>query len=149
VGSQGSFSVFNRAVPPSVAEKALQPGADWLQLALCYAEIVGAEPRVPRNTDQHPALAHAPAPTLHISEIESASSVSFTDRNAPHSYTVWNVTFDSHGRVAAASAASLPDYVAHVVNGKEPTETPLPPMTEPKVVPLPPQAQPKTTPIPQ
>jgi len=149
VGSERSRSVFNRAVPSSMAEKDLQPGASWLQLGMCYAEIVGAEPRVPRRTNTNPALLGAPAPTLLISEQNHSASVSFTDSHARNRYTVWDISFDGHGRVVAATATSLANSVAHLVTGKTPTEKPLPPQSEPKVIPLPPPAQPKTNPIPQ
>ncbi|MGA7886873.1 MAG: hypothetical protein WCA44_14100 [Acidobacteriaceae bacterium] len=149
VGSPRSLSVFNRAVPSSVAEKDLQSGGSWLQLALCYAEIVGAEPRVPRGTDANPALLRAPTPTLLVSEVNHTTSVTFTDRDALHRYTVWNISFDDHGRVAGATATSLADYAARVMNGKEPTEKSLPQQPEPKVIPLSPSPQPKTKPLPQ
>jgi hypothetical protein len=149
IGSARSLSAFNRAVPSSMAEKDLQPEGAWLEFGLCYAEIVGAEPRVPRNTATNPTLLHAPAPTLRISEENRTTSVSFTDRNAAHSYTVWEIAFDSLGRVVTASAASLADYVAHVLNGKMPQEKPLPAESQPKVIPLPPSTQPQTKPLPQ
>lgn len=149
VGSARSLSVFNRVVSSSAAEKNLQSGGSWLQLALCYAAIVGAEPRVPRDTNRDPALVRAPDPTLLISEVNHTASVSFTDRDAPHRYSVWNITFDEHGRVMSATSASLADYAAQVVNGKEPAEKPLPQEAEPRVITLPPPQQPKTKPIPQ
>lgn len=149
VGSQRSLSVFNRAVPAALAEKELQSGGSWLQMALCYAEIVGAEPRVPRETDTNPGLMRAPAPTLLISEENHSASVSFTDRNAAHRYTVWDVAFDGRGRVIAATATPLGDSTAGAINGKMPTEKPLPAEGEPKVIPLPPASQPKAQPLPQ
>lgn len=149
VGSRRSLAVFNRAVPSSVAEKELQPSGAWLQLALCYAEMVGAEPRVPRETDASPALLRAPAPTLRISEEDHREGVIFTDRSAQHRYMVWDIDFDSHGRATAASATPLAEYEMHAVNGKTPTERPFPTQPEPKVIPLPPTSQPTTKPIPQ
>jgi hypothetical protein len=149
VGSERSLSVFNRAVSSSEAEKELQSDGSWLQLGLCYAEITGAEPRVPRASDKDPALLRAPSPTLLISEVNHMARVSFTDRDATHRYTVWDIEFDRHGRVVAATATSLADYVAHVVHGKAPTEKPLPPRPEPKVVHLPSPSQPQTKPLPQ
>lgn len=149
VGSERSLAVFNRAVDSSLAKKDLQSGGSWLQLGLCYAEIVGAEPRVPRETDANPALLRAPSPTLLISEVNQTASVTFTDRDAPHRYSVWSVNFDSHGHVVAATSTSLADYVAQVVNGQTPREKPLPAQQEPKVIHLPPPTEPQTKPIPQ
>lgn len=149
VGSPRSFSVFNRAVPSPVAEKDLQSGGSWLQLALCYAEVVGAEPRVPRETDANPALTRAPTPTLLVSEVNHTTSVTFTDRDASHRYTVWNISFDQHGRAVAAMTTTLADYAARTVNGVTPIEKPLPKQPEPKVIPLPPPAQPRSNPLPQ
>ncbi len=149
VDSERSFSVFNRVVPSSVAEKDLQPEASWLELALCYAEIAGAEPRVLREMDTNAALLRAPAPALQVSEVNHTANVLFTDRSAQHSYTVWNVTFDSHGRVMAATAITLSDYVARVLSGKPPKGKPFPSGAQPKVIPMPPVAAPKTKPVPQ
>ena len=149
VGSERSLSVFNRAVPAAVAEKELQSGGSWLQLALCYAEIVGAEPRVLRETDTTPGLVRAPAPTLLISEETHSASVTFTDRNAAHRYTVWDVAFDGRGHAVAATAMPVGDYVPPAINGRMPPAKPLPAQAEPKVIPLPPASQPKTEPLPQ
>jgi len=149
VGSERSLSVFNRAVPGSLAEKELQPSGAWLQLALCYAELAGAEPRVPRAADTDPALVRAPAPTLLISEVNHTASVTFTDRIAPHRYTVWTVAFDGRGRVVAATATSLGDYIGRNVHGKAPEERPLPAQSQPKIIPLPPASEPKVQSPPQ
>lgn len=149
VGSERSFSVFNRAVPHSVAEKELAPGGSWLRLGLCYTAIAGAESRVPRDTDTNPALVRAPAPTLRISEKSRSTSVSFTDCNAPHQYTVWDLTFDGRGRIVAAGTTSLSDYAARAVNGKAPRQKLLPEPAQPEQKPIPPGVHPKAEPIPQ
>jgi hypothetical protein len=149
VGSERSFSVFNRAIPPLVAEKELASGGSWLRLGLCYAAIAGAEPRVPRDTDTNPALVRAPAPTLRISEKSRSIGVSFTDRNAPHQYTVWDLAFDGYGRIVAASTTSLSDYAARAVNGKAPRQKLLPAPARPEQKPTAPESTPKAEPIPQ
>lgn len=149
VGSKRSLSVFNRIVSPAAAEGALKTDGPWLQLALCYAEIVGAEPRVPRDTNEDPALVRAPLPTLLISEGNGTASVSFTDRSSSHGYAVWNVVFDRRGRATAATAAALSDYIAHVVKGKQPEERPFPSGSAPKALPQPPASAPEAKPLPQ
>jgi hypothetical protein len=149
VGSERSLSVFNRAVSALAAEKDLQSGGPWLQLGLCYAEMVGAQPRVPREANTNPALLRAPAPTLLISEVNHTASVSFTDRDALHCYTVWNLSFNASGRIIAVTATSLADYTERVITGKAPTEKRLYQQPRPKVIPLPPAPQPKAKPLPQ
>ncbi len=150
IGSERSLAVFNRAVAAASAEKALNPdgSGNWLQLAVCYAEFVGAEPWVITQANQEASLIHAPQPTLRVSEIDHFSHVVFADRDAPGRYQVWDVTFSSQGRVTAATESTLADYVARAASNQEPKEKPMPPGAEPKTIPLPAQSEPKTIPTP-
>ena len=151
VGSERSVAVFNRAVAAASAEKALNPGGsgNWLKLAVCYAEFVGAEPWVITQANQESGLIHAPQPTLRVSEIDHTSHVVFADRDAPGRYQVWDVAFSSHGRVIAATESTLADYIARATSNQEPKEKPMPPGAEPKTIPLPAQTEPKTVSTPQ
>ena len=149
IGSERSMTVFNRAVPASIAAHALDPQAHWLLYALCYAEVAGAEPRVPSHFNGNLALVRAPAPTLQISEASSVTSVLFTDRDAPAHYNVWSVSFNQAGHVTAAAATTLADYVAHQRGGANPPEKIMPPGQEPPVKVLPPQQEPPVKTIPQ
>lgn len=150
VGSERSLAVFNRAVAADSAEKALDPSGsgNWLQLAVCYAEFVGAEPWVITQANQETGLVRAPQPVLRVSEVDHLSHVVFADRDAPGRYQVWGVTFSSKGRVLAATESTLVDYIARTTSNEEPKEKTMPPGAEPKTIPLPAQTEPKTIPTP-
>jgi len=148
-GSERSIAVFNRVVPPEVAEKAVQPDGPWLLMSLCYVDMVGAESHVLQRSGSDVALALAPLPTLHVSEAAPTRQVIFTDRNAPGQYLVWTLTFTGKGRLLTATAAKLSDYTAPLRNGKEPPVRPLPAGKEPPVRILPPGQQPQVKPLPQ
>lgn len=148
-GSERSIAVFNRVVPADVAAKAVQPEGKWLLLALCYADIVYAHANVLNQAGAEVGLARAPLPTLHLSVERTARFVLFTDRNAPGQYLVWDIDLDDKGRLTAASATQLSDFVAKVRNGAEPTPKPLPEGKEPHVKVLPPEKEPTVKTIPQ
>ncbi|HTX42353.1 MAG TPA: hypothetical protein VMD25_11030 [Acidobacteriaceae bacterium] len=150
IGSERSLAVYNRAIPPEAAGKALNPdgSGSWLQLAVCYAEFVGAEPWVITQANQETGLVRAPQPTLRVSEVDHLDHVVFADRDAPGRYQVWDVTFSNKGRVLAASESTLADYVARATSNEELQEKPMPPGAEPKTIPLPAQSEPKTVPTP-
>ncbi|HZZ37912.1 MAG TPA: hypothetical protein VFE06_02195 [Acidobacteriaceae bacterium] len=148
-GSERSIAVFNRVVPPEIAEKALQPDGQWLLMGLCYTDMVGAESHALQRSGSDISLALAPLPTLHINEGASTRQVIFTDRNAPGKYLVWTLTFTNSGRLLSANATRLSDYVAPFRNGKEPPVRPMPPGKEPPVKVLPPGKEPNVKPLPQ
>jgi hypothetical protein len=148
-GSERSIAVFNRMVPPEVAQKALDPEGSWLLMGLCYTEMVGAESHILRRSGADVSLGLAPLPTLHITEDTSMRQVIFTDRNAPGQYLVWVLTFSSKGRLLTATASKLSDYTAPLRNGKEPPVVPVPTGKEPPVKVLPPGQEPPVKPQPQ
>ncbi len=149
-GSERSIAVFNRVVPDAIAAKAIDPNGKWLALALCYADIVyGNANAMQRAGSEEIGLARAPLPLLRLSEAKNAAGVLFTDRNAPGEYLVWNITLNEKGRVIAASALQLSDYVARVRNGREPVTKPLPEGQEPKIKVLPRPTDPPVKPTPQ
>lgn len=145
-GSERSIAVFNRVVPPDVAAAAIQPDGKWLPLALCYADIVYGNANVVNRSGSDPGLARAPEPLLHLSEGNSERRIVFTDRNAPGQYLVWTITLDMKGRITAASALQLSDYVARVRKGADLIEKPMPEGKEPPVKTLPPQPEPPVKP---
>jgi hypothetical protein len=159
-GSDRSIAVFNRVVPAAVAAKALDPNGKWLTLGLCYADIVyGSVNAMQRAGSVDVGLAQAPLPLLRLSEAKGATGIVFTDRNAPGEFLVWSIVMDDKGRVTAASAQQLSDYVARIRNGAEPVarqipegkEPPVrmvPPGQEPPVKPMPPGQEPPVTPLP-
>jgi len=148
-GSERSIAVFNRVVPADVAAAAIQPDGKWLALGLCYADMAYGNANIVNRAGDEMGLARAPQPLLHLSEGNSARSIVFTDRNAPGQYLVWTITFSQKGRVTAASALQLSDYVARVRNGAEPAVKPMPQGAEPPVKTLPPGQEPPVKPQPQ
>lgn len=149
VGSQRSLGVFNRAVAPPAAQRALQPDGEWLALAACYAALDGAEPFIPEDAAADPVLVRAPTPTFQISELNGSRTVLFTDRDAPGHYRVWTIVFNAQGHVVSAAAQSVSDFVARPLNPVAPREKAIQPGAEPKTIPLPAPAQPKEVPTPQ
>jgi hypothetical protein len=148
-GSERSIAVFNRVVPADIAAKAVQPEGKWLLLALCYADIVYAHANVLNQAGAEVAFARAPLPTLHLSVEKADRSVLFTDRNAPGQYLVWEVSLNDKGRLTAATATQLSDFVARIRSNVEPLPKPLPQGQEPHVKVLPPEKEPTVKTIPQ
>ncbi|HEY1807866.1 MAG TPA: hypothetical protein VGG42_04845 [Acidobacteriaceae bacterium] len=148
-GSERSIAVFNRVVPPEVAENALRPNGGWLLMGLCYAELVGAESHALLRSGSDVSLALAPIPTLHITQSAPTRQVIFTDRNAPGRYLVWVLTFSEKGRLLTASATKLSDYTAPLRKGEEPPVLPMPPGKQPPVKVAPPGREPAVIPLPQ
>lgn len=149
IGGERSIAVFNRVLSPVAARKELQPSGHWLELGVCYAEMVGARPRVPESPTGQIALLRAPAPTLRISEANNTSDILFTDRDSPDSYKVWSLSFNADGRLMSARASTLPNYEAHLDIGRKPRVRVLPTPAQPKSIPLPPSAKPETKPLPR
>lgn len=138
-GSERSIAVFNRVVPAAVAAKAIDPNGKWLTLGLCYADIVyGSVNAMQRAGAADIGLAQAPLPLLRLSEAKNATGIVFTDRNAPGEFLVWSITMNDKGRIVAASAQQLSDYVVHVRQGAEPKIRKIPPGKEPVIRTLPP-----------
>lgn len=107
-----TMSVFNQAVPAELAQRDAAPDGHWLQLAITYAVIAGAEPRVPKHPEQQPGLMQAPDPTLKVSEAEHTREIVFSDRQAPRKYTVWTVDLNHQGRVTDAGIRVISDFEA-------------------------------------
>ena len=148
-GSERSIAVFNRIVPADVARQAIEPDGKWLTLGLCYADIAYGNANALNKPGAEVGLTRAPIPILRLSEEHTGRAVLFTDRNAPGEYLVWTLNFTNHGRLLAASALQLSDYVARVRHGAPLREKPLPQGKEPKVKPLPPEKEPTVKPLPQ
>jgi hypothetical protein len=149
VESERTMAVFNRAIPAQTAKSAMAADGSWLELGVCYAELAGAEPRVPQRTPQDPGLVKAPLPTLHIAEDDPNNEIVFTDRDAPGGYRVWTIFVNRKGRVTAAHTVSLADYVGHSPTVQEPREKIMPESAEPREKPMPEGQQPPVVPKPQ
>ena len=106
-GAKRTMSVFNQAVPADVAKRDAGPDGHWLQLAMTYAVIAGAEPRVPRQPEQQPGLMQAPDPTL---KAGATDEVIFSDRQAERKYTVWTIELNTAGRVTDAAIRVIADF---------------------------------------
>jgi type IV secretory pathway VirJ component len=138
------LSVFNHAVPADLAKQAVEPDGHWLTLAMCFAEIAGAEPRVPQNPEVETALLSAPPPTLQTSQAHGAMEIQFTGRDAPRQYTVWSITVNGAGRALAAEAHIYPERIyAENASAAQPPSLPI---TAEPVQPAPPAiAQPESS----
>lgn len=151
IGSERMLSVFNHAVPADLAKQAVQPNGQWLTLAMCFAEIAGAEPRVPQNPEIDAALLSAPPPTLHVSQLHGAMDIEFTGLDAPRQYTVWSITVNGAGRALAAEAHTYPEHIyAEKATAALPPSVPVEPArtetSQPVPAAQPENAQPVETP---
>ena len=157
-GAKRTTSVFDQAVPVDVATRDIEPEGHWLHLAMTYAVIAGAEPRVPNVAEQQPGLMKAPEPDLKLSQASHAREVVFSDHQAPRHYTVWTIDFNGQGRATDATATPIADYVPAAQNPTEPAQKQIEPekrskktkeMEEPKVKVMPEPPEPKAKPAPQ
>jgi hypothetical protein len=153
IGQKRTMSVFNQAVPAELAKQEVQPDGHWLTLAICFAEIAGAEPRVPKHPELETELIKAPAPTLRVSEARGTTEIQFTGRQAPTNYTVWNISLDKQGRAVEAASATYPNYTGQpqVAQAKQPVEKVIKVKepSEPKVKVLPNLPDPTQKTVPQ
>lgn len=154
-GAKRTSSVFDQAVPADVAARDTEPEGHWLQLAMTYAVIAGAEPRVPNIAEEQPGLMKAPEPALKLSEASHAREIVFSDHQAPRHYTVWTIDFNGQGRAVVANASTIADYVPAAQNAAEPPTVTksgrvkkTKELEEPKVkvIPEPPEPTPKPAP---
>lgn len=154
-GAKRTTSVFDQAVPAELAKRDIEPEGHWLQLAMTYAVIAGAEPRVPNVAEQQPGLMKAPEPDLTVSQASHAREVIFSDHQAPRHYTVWTIDFNGQGRATDANASTIADYVPAAQKAAEPPQKETQKkvkktqeMEEPKVkvIPEPPEPTPKPAP---
>lgn len=146
VGSERSLAVFNRAIPATVVKQALNPNGSWLELGVCYAEMVGGGPDVLTNSSGD---AGGPSPTLQVSEADGTRAVVFTEQDGPGRYRVWTVNFSGQGRAVSATAVSGSSDAGREINGTMPKEEPLPPAARPKETVLRPSSEPRPQPLPQ
>lgn len=157
-GAKRTTTVFDGAVPVDVAMRDIEPEGHWLQLAMTYAVIAGAEPRVPQVAEQQTGLMKAPEPDLKLSDASHVHEVVFSDHQAPRHYTVWTIDFNGQGRAIEASASTIADYVPAAQIAAEPpvkeTEAGIKVkktkgMEEPKVKVIPEPPEPTAKPAPQ
>jgi hypothetical protein len=110
-----NYEIFNSLVTPEMAEKNSAPGGEWLSLGVCYAEMTGGKPHVPRDPSLDPATIKAPAPTVYLDPVARRRVISFPDRDADDVVKMWSVSLDLKGRVVAASNEDRSTYEAHAV----------------------------------
>jgi hypothetical protein len=117
-GAKRTMSVFNQAVPAEVAKRDAGPDGHWLQLAMTYAVIAGAEPRVPRQPEQQTGLMQAPDPMF--KGMGTANEVIFSDRQAPRKYTIWTIDLNAQGRATTAGIRVISDFEAPQTAASQP-----------------------------
>lgn len=97
-----TIAVFNRVLPAETAVSTADEQGDWIEVAMTFAAVAGAEPGLVMSADAEPALYRAPHPTAEISTTDHLHLVRFTDREDRGLYSVWEVSLDNRGRVVAA-----------------------------------------------
>ena len=97
-----TIAVFNRVLPAETAASTADEQGDWIELAMTFAAVTGAEPSLVMSLQVEPALYRAPHPTAEISTTDHVHLVRFSDREERGLYSVWEVSLDNRGRVVAA-----------------------------------------------
>lgn len=125
-----NYELFNSLVSPETADKDSVAGGEWLSLGVCYAEMVGGKPNVPRDPSLDPATIKAPAPTVHIDAATGQRNIRFPDRDAADVVKMWSVSLDPKGRVLAASNEDTSTYAAQIMQPAVEPARPRPPVSE-------------------
>ena len=112
IANPHSIEVFNAAISPAPSAtevlSAAQAGNQPLLLrSLCYLAMVGEEPASlgPSSADQ--ATIHAPVPTL-VFQNKGKIRQQISIRSSQNSYQVWALTFQSGGKLLAATRQEHP-----------------------------------------
>lgn len=110
-GNSGTIAAFNQIR----REDGSNPSPGWLETALCYAALAGADPSVGALTGADPLS--QPAPPLAEMQVllDGAAIVRFTDEaSLPHPQ-LWNLTFNPAGallKVTREPAVLYPRWIA-------------------------------------
>ena len=123
--AKNTIAVFNRVVPAAMAAQSIQPDGPWLQLAVCYAAMAGASPRVLNQANFKLALLNAPVTSLRMSEGSSRRHIVFTDPGSSGGYTVWSIHLSGKGRVTAARAKSFSKSSEQGISQSVPKQVPV------------------------
>jgi hypothetical protein len=112
IANPHSIDVFNAAVStaPSATQilSAAQSGDQPLLVrTLCYLAMVGEEPDALASPSSERATIHAPIPTL-IFQDKAKILQQISVRSSQNSYQVWSLTFQSGGKLLAATREEHP-----------------------------------------
>ncbi len=140
-----NYALFNRLVPASLAAQSVDPAGKWLVYAVCYAEMVGAQPNVPDDPGLDVALVHAPPSTFRMDAVTHTRQVQFPDRESANAYAVWTLSLNKNGRIAGASVEDASTFTPQVVRLQEPAGKILPNPAQPTARMLNPTENPKIT----
>ncbi|GGH04401.1 hypothetical protein [Silvibacterium dinghuense] len=102
ITSRQTLELFNHLVAKEELRNAMKPYGSWLAAGVCYAELNGMEPRVPRRPETDPATAGAMPPSLLLDGENGDRRIIFSDRASEHGYTVWTVVVDAQGVLRSA-----------------------------------------------
>ncbi len=105
-----NYALFNSLVPQSIASQDLASRGNWLELGACYAEMTGADIKIPRGGSIEAGVAEAPTATIHIDPKHKFSLITFADRESTGTFRVWSVSFNRSGRVTDAGTQVYPVY---------------------------------------
>ncbi len=96
-----SGATVNRALPPSILYKNLEPVQGWIAASACIAEMAGAYPHIPNEPFLSEDIITAPSPLIRL-KLDGSRETLFTDRIDEKHYVVWNERISNHGRMLAA-----------------------------------------------
>jgi hypothetical protein len=115
VANPRSYELFNSLVPDEIARQDSAPRGEWLALGVCYAEMVGGRPNVPRDPTVEKATIRATAATISVDTATGRRNIRFPDREADKVVKTWSISLDPHGRVMDAGYEDASTYAAQVV----------------------------------
>lgn len=117
---KASREIFNHVVPEKIAEHAIQPSGDWMELALTYTALAGDDSTVLAVPSSNLKWLMAPEPTIVVKSGASQRTVVFSDVSPVSGVRIWNLTFNGHGRLIAAAVQVRPDLKPQVVTTQSP-----------------------------
>lgn len=148
-----NYQVFSQVIPADVAAKNSGPDGKWMQLSLCYAEMTGSGMQVPNEAALDIYMIKAPPPTLRMAVNGKDHDVRFTDPISPTKFRLWDINYNSAGKITDVNNAVHSYGEPVVTTAPEPTPKLIPPpaVPQPKDVPSSQQANPlpQPKPVPQ
>jgi hypothetical protein len=138
-----NFQIFSQAVPVELARQNSGASGKWLTLSVCYAEMTGARPQVPNQPALDLHMINAPSPTLHISASGQEHQVRFVDPLSKENYRLWDITYNSDGRIIQVNDDEHPFGSPVVLHPTVPApkEMPTPAAPPQKQIPDPPHSE--------
>ena len=115
-----SREIFNHVVSPGIAAKEVQPGGDWMTLALTFTALAGDDSVVLAVPSSKLQWLLAPEPTIMYGNGSSKRTVMFSDVSAADGVRIWTLSFNKRGRLTAARVKVRPDLKPQVVSTASP-----------------------------